>query len=601
MLTSLELPVLQEAYGSGELTPSQLIEEIYQRIENYPDKAVWISLAEKEQALARARQLEESAGATELPLYGIPFAVKDNIDAAGFATTAGCPDYAYQPKQDAFAVKRLLDAGAILIGKTNLDQFATGLVGTRSPYGAPRSVFSAEHISGGSSSGSAVAVAAGLVSFALGTDTAGSGRVPAAFNNLVGIKPSKGLVSTCGVVPACRSLDCVTVFAASCSDADAVRKIMQAGDESDPFSRTMQPQMLPLENFRFGILPPEQQEFFGDEEAQQLYLQSISSLQNLGGKAVEFDYRPFKQSADLLYSGPWVAERTAAVGPFLSDHPDAVDPTVGKIIAGGERISASDAFRGQYRLNQLARQCDKEWQNVDFLLLPTSPTTYRVEEIAANPIELNSRLGTYTNFVNLLDCCAVAVPAGFRPSNNLPFGVTLIAPAFCDDQLARIADRLHRAGHSPLRIGGTDYPLSEKSLMTGQSEGFVQLAVVGAHLSGQPLNFQLTDRGGKLLKTTRTTTDYRLYALAGTEPPKPGLVKTVGFKGEGLEVEVWSLSYEAFGAFTEDVPAPLGIGTLTLQDGSCVKGFICEPWAIEQATEITRFGGWRNYLAERKG
>lgn len=602
MVTSLEISVLQAAYLNADLTPSQVVNEILARIDAYPDPAVWISLAERDKLLERARELESLVDGKEFPLYGIPFAIKDNIDAADFATTAGCPDYAYLPQEDATAVRRLLDAGAILVGKTNLDQFATGLVGTRSPYGAPRSVFSQEHISGGSSSGSAVAVAAGLVSFSLGTDTAGSGRVPASFNNLVGVKPSKGLVSARGVVPACRSLDCVTVFAASCGEADLVRRIMQGYDAGDPYTRKMDARHLPLEGFRFGVLPSEQQEFFGDHEAQQLYLQSIARLQDLGGEAVTIDYRPFKQSAELLYGGPWVAERTAAVETFLGEHPEAFDPTVRGIIEAGRNLSAVEVFKGAYRLHELQQRTALEWAKVDVLLLPTAPTIYRVAEVEDNPLELNSRLGTYTNFVNLLDCCAVAIPAGFRPGNGLPFGVTLVAPAFCDDTLACLADRLHRAGGDPLRSGGTPYHLSESSTLQGrEAEPLVQLAVVGAHLSGQPLNFQLTERGASLLTTTRTASDYQLYALTGTEPLKPGLLKVSGHQGEGLEVEVWALTAEAFGAFTAEVPAPLGIGSLTLADGSVVKGFICEPWALEAAADITHYGGWRNYLAERQG
>ncbi len=597
-ITSLEIPALRAAYRQG-LTPTEVVEEVLHRCDSYTDPAVWISRASRNQLLARASWLQaQTEGVERLPLYGIPFAVKDNIDCLGFATTAACPAYAYQPQTDAFAVARLLEAGAILIGKTNLDQFATGLVGTRSPFGAPRSVFNSDYVSGGSSSGSAVAVGAGLVSFALGTDTAGSGRVPAAFNNLVGVKPTRGLVSTSGVVPACRSVDCVTVFAASCGEGDLVRGIMTAGDDGDPYSREEKAQALPQERFRFGYLPEEQREFFGDGEAAALYAASIDQLKALGGEAIAIDYRPFQQSAQLLYAGPWVAERAAAIGEFLAEHGADMDPTVRTIVEGATGISAVDAFKGEYRLRELARVCAKQWQEMDIMLLPTAPTTYTVAEIAANPIELNSRLGTYTNFVNLLDYCAIAVPAGFRTSNGLPFGVTLIAPAFCDASLAAIADRLHRSSAEPLKVGGTAYPLAEASKITAiAADKLVQVAVVGAHLSGQPLNVQLTSRGGVLLKTTRTAADYRLYALAGTTPAKPGLIRDPKYTGSGLEVEVWALSAEAFGAFTEEVPAPLGIGNLTLVDGSTVKGFICEPWAIADAKEITELGGWRNYMA----
>ncbi len=600
-IMSLEIPLLHKAYRSG-LTPVELVDEVIRRCETYADKAVWISRASRDQLLERARALMAIPDGLEtLPLYGIPFAVKDNIDCLGFATTAGCPAYAYEPQEDAFVVCKLLEAGAILIGKTNLDQFATGLVGTRSPYGAPRSVFNSDYVSGGSSSGSGVAVGAGLVSFSLGTDTAGSGRVPAAFNNIVGVKPTKGLVSNSGLVPACRSVDCITVFAASCGEADLVRRTMQGFDLRDPFSRQMEAQPLQLETFTFGILAEEQREFFGDQEAAALYAESIERLKALGGVAVEIDYRPFKQSAELLYNGPWVAERTAAIKDFLLEQPEALDPTVRTIIEGGLKYSAVDAFNGQYRLRTLEKICERQWDGIDLLLLPTSPTTYSVAEMASDPIGLNSRFGTYTNFVNLLDYCAVAVPAGIRPGNGLPFGVTLIARAFCDDSLAVLADRLHRSC-GEVQIGGTALPLCAESRLAGpQNDELIELAVVGAHLSGQPLNHQLTSRGGKLLKTTRTVADYRLYALSGTVPAKPGLIREPGFNGDGLEVEVWQLSAAAFGEFTAEVPSPLGIGSLTLCDGSCVKGFICEPWAIAGALDITSFGGWRNYLAAQQG
>jgi allophanate hydrolase len=596
-IESLEIPLLHRAYAAGA-TPLDTIEEVLKRVKNYPDKAVWISRAERAQLVARAEQLMAiDNGLESLPLYGIPFAVKDNIDCLGFETTAGCPTFAYTPEKNATAVAKLLAAGAILIGKTNLDQFATGLVGTRSPYGAPRCVFNNEYVSGGSSSGSGVAVGAGLVSFSLGTDTAGSGRVPAAFNNIVGVKPTKGLVSNNGLVPACRSVDCITVFAASCGEADLVRKTMQGFDLQDPFSRKMASNPLEINRFHFGILPQQQREFFDDKEAAKLYAESITKLEQLGGTAVEIDYRPFQECAALLYNGPWVAERTAAIKDFFLANPDALDPTVRTIVEGGLNYSAVDAFNGHYKLRELEKVCDKQWEGFDLMLLPTSPTIYKVKEMATDPIGLNSRFGTYTNFVNLLDYSAVAVPAGIRPNSGLPFGVTLIARAFCDDALAVLADRLHRSA-SELKIGGTNVALSKDSQMEATAAMTpIQLAVVGAHLSGQPLNHQLTRRGAKLLQTTKTAADYRLYALNGTKPAKPGLIRDPDYQGQGLEVEIWQLSAKAFGEFTCEVPTPLGIGSLTLADGRTVKGFICEPCGIEDAEEITTFGSWRNYLA----
>jgi allophanate hydrolase len=371
--------------------------------------------------------------------------VKDNIDAAGLDTTAACPAFAYRPQRSATVVQRLLDAGAILIGKTNLDQFATGLVGARSPYGAPRCVFDDRYVSGGSSSGSAVAVAAGLVSFSLGTDTAGSGRVPAGFNNLVGIKPTRGLLSVTGVVPACRTLDCVSVFAASVGDACEVRKVAEGFDVTDAYSRSAAAAPLPTQNFRFGVLLPADREFGGDAEAEALYDAAIARLTALGGEAVFFDYGPFREAAALLYGGPYVAERLAPIREFFAAHAEDMDPTVRGIIGAADAFSAADVFLAQYRLQTLIRATAPEWQRFDVMLLPTSPTIVSIEALAAEPVRLNSLLGTYTNFVNLLDLCAIAVPGGFRNSNGLPFGITLIAPAFADAALAVLADRLHRS------------------------------------------------------------------------------------------------------------------------------------------------------------
>ncbi|MQX36348.1 allophanate hydrolase [Roseospira navarrensis] len=561
-------------------SPVAAVRAAFARIRAYQavDPAVWVALVPEHEALAAAEALE-AAGPEGKPLYGVPFAVKDNIDTAGLPTTAACPVYAYLPNEDAPVVARLKAAGAILIGRTNMDQFATGLVGTRSPHGAPRCVFDRDYVSGGSSSGSAVAVAAGLVAFALGTDTAGSGRVPAAFNNLVGIKPSKGLLSTRGVVPACASLDCVTVFAHDVADADRVRRVAEGFDPADPWSRVAAPVPLPPHP-RMGVLAPADRDVKGDHAAAALYDAAIDRARALGWEIVAFDYRPFQAAAALLYAGPWVAEREAAVGDFIRAHEDACDPTVAGIILGGGGRSARDAFDGLHRLAALKRETEAQWAAMDAMLLPTAPTQYRVAEVEADPVALNANLGLYTNFVNLLDLAAVAVPAGFREGNGLPFGVTLIGPAFSDGALAALGDALHRTVAPDLApFEGAD--------------GTVHLAVVGAHLTGQPLNHQLTGRGAALLRTTRTAPDYRLYALAGTTPAKPGLVRSPGVDGPGLEVEVWALSRAAFGAFTEEVPPPLAIGSVTLADGSRVKGFVCEPAGLEGAEEITHHGGWR--------
>jgi allophanate hydrolase len=554
------------------MTAEDRVNELYDRIASAPLNPVWISLVPRTIALARVR---ESRG----PLAGLTFAVKDNIDVAGLPTTAGCPAYAYSPKADATVVEKLVSAGAIPIGKTNLDQFATGLVGTRSPYGACSSVYDARYISGGSSAGSAVAVASGLVDFSLGTDTAGSGRVPAAFNNIVGMKPTRGLLSTKGVVPACRSLDCVSIFAKDCGTARRAYEAAKGFDEGDPYSRMGQcPAPWLGGAFRFGV--PAELEFFADEEAANLYLKAVENLQALGGIKVEIDYSIFRDAAALLYSGPWVAERLAAIRGFLDAHADEMNPVVRGIIEGARKFSAVDAFEAEYKLREWKRASEAEWRKMDILFLPTTGTIYTHEQVASEPVKLNTSLGYYTNFVNLLDLAAVGVPAGFRP-NGLPFGVSFIGPAFSDSAMLSLADLYHR--------GEAVEP----------TPGCVSVAVVGAHLTGQPLNWQLSSRGARLIETCRTAPGYRLYALDGTVPPKPGLVRDEAFKGPGIEVEVWAMPEEQFGGFVAGIPAPLGIGSATLENGNVVKCFICEGYAIAGAEEITSHGGWRNYLAAR--
>ena len=553
-----------------------MINELFDRIESEPLNPVWISLAPRDQALAHATEVAPNA-----LLAGLTFAVKDNIDVAGIPTTAGCPAFAYTPSETAPVVDCLQAGGATLIGKTNMDQFATGLVGTRTPYGACSSVFGEEYISGGSSSGSAVAVAKGLVDFSLGTDTAGSGRVPAAFNGLIGVKPSRGLLSTRGVVPACRSLDCVSIFARS---IDTARRVFEAAarfDPADPFSR--QPRTgeraapWVAGPFRFGVPRAEHLEFFGDHEAAELYRCAIAQVKRVGGEAVEIDFGPFRDAAALLYSGPWVAERSAAIEPFLRDHADEMDPTVRKIISGAERYTAVDAFRAQYRLQELRRNAEEQWRKMDVLFLPTTGTIFRHSEISAEPIQPNTDLGYYTNFVNLMDLAALAVPAGFR-SNGLPFGVSFIGQEFTDEALLTLASRyLGEAAASTL-------------------PDCIPVAVVGAHLTGQPLNWQLTTRGARLLRACRTAPGYRLYALRNTQPAKPGLVRAPEFEGPGIEVEVWAVPAAEFGGFVADVPPPLGIGNATLEDGTSVKAFICEQFAVDDAQDITALGGWRKHL-----
>ncbi len=588
----LDLTRLRRAYAEQGLTPGALVRSLLPRLEASDGDAIWITRATADQLRARAAELErlpETARAA-LPLYGVPFAVKDNIDAQGFPTTAACPAFVYRPERSATTVQRLLDAGAIMVGKTNLDQFATGLVGVRSPFGTARNPFDAAFLPGGSSSGSAVATAAGLVSFALGTDTAGSGRVPAGFNNIVGLKPTRGLLPATGVVPACRSLDCVSVFALTAADALAVAAVAAGPDADDPYSRALEDRTLPdWSGLRVGVPQPGQRVFCGDATAERLYEEALGRMAELGASIVEIDLSPFAETAALLYEGPWVAERHAAVGAFIAEHPDDVWPTTRAIIETARGLTATQTFEAMYRLEALRRQAAPAWQAMDVLCLPTSPTIYRLDEVQAEPVRLNTNLGTYTNFVNLLDLAALALPAAFRP-DGLPSGITLVAPAFTDRALARLGQGWqHRLG---LPLGATGVGLDPAEPALTEARGGVDLAVVGAHLTGEPLNGELRALDARLVETARTAGCYRLFALSGTRPAKPGLVRaTEG--GAAIEVEVWHLSDEAFGRFVAGVPAPLAIGTLELAGGRLVKGFVCEPIAIEDAEEITRFGGWR--------
>jgi allophanate hydrolase len=588
----LEVSSLRELYKSGRFRPTEVVAEVYDRITGGSLSPVWISLVPREKAMSMARKLERDPLAPARPLYGIPFAIKDNIDLVGLPTTAACPGYSYTPSRSATVVQALIDAGGIPVGKTNLDQFATGLVGTRSPHGACSSVYNTRYISGGSSSGSAVAVASGLSSFSLGTDTAGSGRVPAAFNGLVGLKPTRGVLSAQGVVPACRTLDCISIFAHTCHDAHTVWMSARGSDPEDPYSREPSPGESSTPwlagRFSFGVPPASQLEFFGDAEAARLFQEAAGQLEALGGQRVQIDFEVFRTAADLLYSGPWVAERYAAIREFIESRPEEMNPIVRGVIENAREYSAADAFAAGYKLQDLRRRAGAVMDGIDFLFLPTTGTIYTHEAVEENPVQLNTNLGYYTNFVNLLDLAAVAVPGGFR-SNGLPFGVSFISRAFSEEGLLAIADRYVRA-QGELRGANMD--------ISPCPPGCVSLAVVGAHLSGQPLNRQLTERGARLLRSCRTAPGYRLYALEGTMPPKPGLVREPLYKGPGIEVEVWAIPENHFGGFVAEVPAPLGIGTATMSDGQAVKCFICEPYAVVKSTEITRFGGWRNYLAQ---
>ncbi|MBN9132841.1 MAG: allophanate hydrolase [Nitrosospira multiformis] len=601
-----DIPSLLQRYANGELTPAGMVEAVHALIQDDPGN-VWIHKLPLESLRQYARKVEEK-GMAALPLYGIPFAIKDNIDLAGVPTTAACPAFAYTPQRSATVVQRLIDAGAIPLGKANLDQFATGLNGTRSPYGVCRNAFNPEYIAGGSSSGSAVALAKGWVCFSLGTDTAGSGRIPAAFNNLIGYKPTRGWLSTRGVVPACRSLDCVSIFAHTAADAQRVLEAAASYDDEDIYSRRRgngdNPASKNLrQRFRFGIPRRQQLQFFGNSESARLFEEAITQLQALGGEVIEIDFSPFLETAHLLYGGAWVAERYAAIQKFFDLHSDEVVSPVREIIAGAHRFSAADAYNGQYRLRMLKRQADHAWSEVDCLLTPTAGTIYRIEEMLADPVRLNTNLGYYTNYMNLLDYSAVAVPAGFR-DDGLPFGVTLAAPAHQDVSLLHLAARLQQAYALPLGAAGIPLRKGALSAMASfqhpaqpEHPALVRVAVCGAHLSGLPLNSQLTSRDGRLVASTATSPDYKLYALPGTPPLRPGLVRVdKNQRGFAIEVEVWEMPASAFGSFVAGIPAPLGIGTITLAGGESVQSFLCEGYAVADARDISRFGGWRHYM-----
>lgn len=591
MSLSLDLPSLRAAYAAGTLTPSGLVLDVLTRIEQHADPAVWIHLLSREDLLTHARRVE-SRGRETQPLYGVPFAIKDNIDLAGVPTTAACPEFAYVPATSNPAVQRLLDAGAIPIGKANLDQFATGLVGVRSPYGVPRNPLRADLIPGGSSSGSAVAVAAGLVSFALGTDTAGSGRVPAGLNNLVGLKLTKGAISTRGVVPACRSLDCVSLFALTCADAADIARVAEAYDPEDSYSRRRAAVRPGPGRLRVGLPTARDLEFHGDVEAERVFHWNAHRLGELGVDVVEIDFAPFRDTAALLYQGPWVAERWAALRTFHQTHADAFHPVTRGILESAQALGAADAFAGFHRLADLNRRTAAQWEKMDLLLVPTAPRPYTLAEVAAEPLTCNSALGHYTNFVNLLDLAALAVPGGMR-GDGIPWGVTFIAQAWEETKLLTLGARWHAMIGG--QLGATTAPIPAASALPAFGPDSVRLAVVGAHLSGLPLNHQLTERRARLVWSGNTAPAYRLYALPNTTPAKPGLIR-VHENGAAIALEVWEMSATDFGTFVAAIPPPLGIGTLTLSTGELVKGFLCEPSGLVGAEDISHLGGWRAFL-----
>ena len=552
----------------------------------------WIYLASASEIETQLSNLLSQTNAQALPLYGVPFAVKDNIDVAGMPTTAACPAFTYIPSADASTVALLKKAGAIVLGKTNLDQFATGLVGTRSPYGAVANSFKPEYVSGGSSSGSAVSVAKGLVPFSLGTDTAGSGRVPAGFNNIIGLKPTKGRFSTQGLVPACRSIDCISVFALTLGDADLVAQLLTEFDPADGYSR-----QAPAAAKYFSAAPsfavPRDPQWFGDEQAAAAWEQSLSAMRKLGAEIYPIDFSPMFTLAQLLYGGPWVAERQAAVKDFIAEHAEEMNPVVRGIIEQASNFSATDTFLSEYQRIELVRAIQLLMADFDALLVPTSPRHPTIDQVNAEPVVVNSQLGTYTNFVNFCDCAALALPAAMR-SDGLPFGITLIAPAWQDDALVAFGKQWLNQQALPLGATGRDY--QTQTISAEPPKGYLRLAVVGAHLTGMPLNYQLRERNALFVESTFSAPNYRLYALPNTTPPKPGLIRVAEKASEGIIVELWDIPVSEFGSFVALIPAPLGIGTLSLKDGREVKSFICEGAAIEGAKDITHLGGWRAYI-----
>ncbi|CAA0126258.1 Allophanate hydrolase [Halioglobus japonicus] len=595
-VNNLSLQALQTAYASGDVTPRQLIGQLLAQARRQSEYNAWIHLLDEAELEPYLLALE-AQDSHNLPLYGVPFAIKDNIDLAGVPTTAACPDFAYTPTEHAAVVSTLIAAGAVPLGKTNLDQFATGLVGTRSPYGEGKNSFNTDYISGGSSAGSAIATALGQVSFALGTDTAGSGRVPAVLNNLVGHKPTKGLLSTRGVVPACRTLDCVSIFALSCDDAAVLLDIAGSYDAEDPYARpnTFYNRQRYFDTaggrrFRFGV--PAELDFQDDAGTRALFTESVERLKALGGEAVTVDFDPFLETARLLYEGPWISERALATQDV---DPASMLPVINEIIAGAEGKTAADAFAAQYRLATLKRHCDSLLEDLDFVVTPTCPRFYTRAEMAEQPIVNNSLLGTYTNFVNLLDYSATAVPVGFTEC-GIPWGVTLFSAAFKDIRLLGFAGLLHRDCQLPLGATGHT-PLPPSAGTTAAVADRIDVVVCGAHLQGQPLNWQLTERGAQLVSKSSSSAHYQLYALP--DGKRPAMVRNE-VDGTAIEVEVWSMPHSNFGSFVAAIPAPLGIGKVELADGAWLSGFICDGFGLAGAKDISAYGSWRSWLAAQQ-
>lgn len=588
---SFDIAALHAAYALGT-TPSAVLAEAYARIAAAEDPAIFLHLRALEEAQREAASLPPF-DPVAMPLWGIPFAIKDNIDVAGVPTTAACPAFAYVAKADAFAVAALRKAGAIWLGKTNLDQFATGLVGVRSPYGVPQNAIDPAIVPGGSSSGSAVAVARGIVSFALGTDTAGSGRVPAALNNIVGLKPSLGALSATGVVPACRTLDTISIFALTVADAWTAYRAAAVYDAADAYARPMPtPALGPVpQALRIGVPDAATREFFGDTAQAASFAAVMERLKALGHRVTEIDFTPFFEVAKMLYEGAWVAERMTVVETLMRENPSALHPVTAKIIGAADKLSAADAFRGIYRLADLKRAAEPALAAVDLLCVPTIPTFYSLKDLEADPVGPNSRFGTYTNFVNLMDMCGIAVPVGPR-SDGRPGSITLLAKAGRDALTASVAAAIQTGTMGATGMALPAAPAPSPASMPDETV----LALVGAHMGGLPLNGQITERGGRFLEATTTAPDYRLSLLPGGPPSRPGLVR-VTQGGASIALELWAMPTARVGDFLALIPTPLSLGTVRLSDGRAVTGFLAEAVGVAGAEDISGYGGWRGYLS----
>ncbi|KAB8133094.1 allophanate hydrolase [Gracilibacillus oryzae] len=571
----LSVEWLREMYQTEELTPVMVIQEIIRRAEEDEDMSIWITPPSMERIQPYLDGLE-TINPADAPLWGIPFAIKDNIDLKGIPTTAGCAEYAYTPAEHATVVERLITAGAIPVGKTNLDQFATGLVGTRSPYGETKNALRKDLISGGSSSGSAVSVAVGQAAFALGTDTAGSGRVPASLNNLVGFKSSVGAWPKKGVVPACESIDCVTVFADSMETALEVDEAVRGVDEKDPWSKAYAKPGKELPGKI--ILPKEPIDFFGPfaEEYRKAWEKTLKQLEQLPIPITYVDYELFAATAQILYGGPWVAERWEALGDFITQHPGASFPVTEQILRSGsaDEYDAAALFKAIHTLQQYKLEAWKLLENA-VLITPTNAGTWTREQVRINPIGTNSDMGRFTNHCNLLDLCAIAIPS-FEAGENLPFGITIFATADKESLVCGMADLL----------------VNEGKQTEAASKDTTLVAVCGLHMRGFALEKQMKELGAKFIREDQTAAKYQFIKLP-TNPAKPGLIKQKT-GGGSINIELWEMPSVGFGTFVTSIPSPLGIGKIELQDGSEVPGFICEDYAKQGAEDITHLKSWRN-------